>query len=132
MLRDLYKEQRKLKGKPKYNPNQEPIFDSVKIAEWLTHRYPFLLVDKIIEVTDNQVVGVKNVTMNEPFFTGHFPNNPVMPAVLQMEALAQCGGILALSLMDDPSGFEDDVVNSLIYDKMEKGGANVTQESGRA
>ncbi len=106
MLRELYKEQRKLKGKPKYDPNQAPIFDSVKIAEWLPHRYPFLLVDKIIEVTDKQVVGVKNVTMNEPFFTGHFPNNPVMPAVLQMEALAQCGGILALSMMDDPEGWD--------------------------
>lgn len=106
MLRELYKAQRKLKGKPKYDPNQPPIFDSVKIAEWLPHRYPFLLVDKIIEVTDKQVVGVKNVTMNEPFFTGHFPNNPVMPAVLQMEALAQCGGILALSLMDDPEGWD--------------------------
>jgi len=106
MLRELYKAQRKLKGKPKYDPNQAPIFDSVKIAEWLPHRYPFLLVDKIVEVTDKQVVGVKNVTMNEPFFTGHFPNNPVMPAVLQMEALAQCGGILALSLMDDPEGWD--------------------------
>ena len=106
ILRDLYKEQRKLKGKPKYDPLQEPIFDAVKIAEWLPHRYPFLLVDKIIELTDKKVVGVKNVTMNEPFFTGHFPNNPVMPAVLQMEALAQCGGILAMSLVDEPGGWD--------------------------
>ncbi|MEM1124525.1 MAG: 3-hydroxyacyl-ACP dehydratase FabZ, partial [Bacteroidota bacterium] len=105
-IRNLYKEQRKLKGKPKYNPNQAPIFDSVKIAEWLPHRYPFLLVDKIIELTDKRVVGVKNVTMNEPFFTGHFPNNPVMPAVLQLEALAQCGGILAMSLVDEPGGWD--------------------------
>lgn len=106
ILRDLYKAQRKLKGKPKYDPNQAPIFDAIKIAEWLPHRYPFLLVDKIIELTDKQVVGVKNVTMNEPFFTGHFPNNPVMPAVLQMEALAQCGGILAMSLVDEPGGWD--------------------------
>lgn len=106
ILRELYKEQRKLKGKPKYDPNKTPIFDAVKIAEWLPHRYPFLLVDKIIELTDNHVVGVKNVTMNEPFFTGHFPNNPVMPAVLQMEALAQCGGILAMSLVDEPGGWD--------------------------
>ncbi len=106
ILRDLYKEQRKLKGKPKYDPTQPPIFDSVKIAEWLPHRYPFLLVDKIIELSDNHVVGIKNVTMNEPFFTGHFPNNPVMPAVLQMEALAQCGGLLALSKMDEPEGWD--------------------------
>ena len=106
ILRDLYKAQRKLKGKPKYDPTQAPIFDAVKIAEWLPHRYPFLLVDKIIELSDTHVVGIKNVTMNEPFFTGHFPNNPVMPAVLQMEALAQCGGILALSMMDDPEGWD--------------------------
>jgi len=106
ILRNLYKEQRKLKGKPKYDPTKAPIFDSVKIAEWLPHRYPFLLVDKIIELSDTHVVGIKNVTMNEPFFTGHFPNNPVMPAVLQMEALAQCGGILALSMMEDPEGWD--------------------------
>lgn len=106
ILRDLYKEQRKLKGKPKYDPTQTPIFDSVKIAEWLPHRYPFLLVDKIIELSDTHVVGIKNVTMNEPFFTGHFPNNPVMPAVLQMEALAQCGGLLALSKMEEPKGWD--------------------------
>ncbi|MEM6321640.1 MAG: bifunctional UDP-3-O-[3-hydroxymyristoyl] N-acetylglucosamine deacetylase/3-hydroxyacyl-ACP dehydratase [Bacteroidota bacterium] len=106
ILRNLYKEQRKLKGKPKYDPNQTPIFDSVKIAEWLPHRYPFLLVDKIVELSDKHVVGIKNVTFNEPFFTGHFPNNPVMPAVLQMEALAQCGGILAMSLVDEPGGWD--------------------------
>ncbi len=106
ILRDLYKEQRKLKGKPKYDPTKAPIFDSVKIAEWLPHRYPFLLVDKIIELSDTHVVGIKNITMNEPFFTGHFPGNPVMPAVLQMEALAQCGGLLALSKMEEPEGWD--------------------------
>ena len=106
ILRNLYKAQRKLKGKPKYDSSQEPIFDAVKIAEWLPHRYPFLLVDKIIELTKTHVVGVKNVTMNEPFFTGHFPGNPVMPAVLQLEALAQCGGILAMSLVDEPGSWD--------------------------
>jgi UDP-3-O-[3-hydroxymyristoyl] N-acetylglucosamine deacetylase/3-hydroxyacyl-[acyl-carrier-protein] dehydratase len=106
ILRELYKEQRKLKGKPKYDPNKAPLFDAVKIEKWLPHRYPFLLVDKIIELSDKHVVGVKNVTFNEPFFTGHFPGNPVMPAVLQMEALAQCGGILAMSLVDEPGGWD--------------------------
>lgn len=101
ILKELYKEQKRLKGKPKYNPNEPPIFDAVKIEKWLPHRYPFLLVDKIIELSEKHVVGVKNVTFNEPFFTGHFPGNPVMPAVLQLEALAQCGGILALSLVKD-------------------------------
>ena len=106
ILRNLYKEQKKLKGKPKYDPNKPPLFNAIKIAKWLPHRYPFLLVDKIIELSDNHVVGVKNVTFNEPFFTGHFPENPIMPAVLQMEALAQCGGILALSLVDDPGNWD--------------------------
>jgi len=67
----------------------------------LPHRFPFLLVDKVISMSKTQVVGIKNVTMNEQFFTGHFPDNPVMPGVLQMEALAQTGGILALSLQED-------------------------------
>lgn len=106
ILKDLFKEQKKLKGKPKYDPTQPPLFDAVQIEKWLPHRYPFLLVDKIIELSDTKVVGVKNVTFNEPFFTGHFPGNPVMPAVLQMEALAQCGGILALSLVDDPGNWD--------------------------
>ncbi len=106
ILRDLYKEQKRLKGKPSYDPNEPPLFDTVKIEEWLPHRYPFLLVDKIIELTDKMVVGIKNVTFNEPFFTGHFPGNPVMPAVLQLEAMAQCGGILALSLVEDPGNWD--------------------------
>ena len=106
ILRDLYKEQKRLKGKPEYDPNKPPLFDTVKIEQWLPHRYPFLLVDKIIELTDTMVVGVKNVTFNEPFFTGHFPGNPVMPAVLQLEAMAQCGGILALSLVEDPGNWD--------------------------
>ncbi|NUQ24188.1 MAG: bifunctional UDP-3-O-[3-hydroxymyristoyl] N-acetylglucosamine deacetylase/3-hydroxyacyl-ACP dehydratase [Saprospiraceae bacterium] len=106
LLKKYYQEQRKLKGKPKYDPDQEPLFDSVQIAQWLPHRYPFLLVDKIIEMSDHHVVGVKNVSFNEYFFQGHFPNNPVMPGVLQIEAMAQTGGILALSTVDDPGNWD--------------------------
>ncbi|MCB0613258.1 MAG: bifunctional UDP-3-O-[3-hydroxymyristoyl] N-acetylglucosamine deacetylase/3-hydroxyacyl-ACP dehydratase, partial [Phaeodactylibacter sp.] len=92
ILKKRYQEQRKLRGKPHYDPDREPLFDVVQIAKWLPHRYPFLLVDKIIELTDTYVVGVKNVSFNEQFFQGHFPNNPVMPGVLQIEAMAQTGG----------------------------------------
>jgi len=106
ILRKHYIEERKLKGKPKYDPNAEPLFDSVAIAEWLPHRYPFLLIDKITELSDNHVVGIKNITFNETFFQGHFPNNPVMPGVLQFEALAQTGGILALSTVEDPGNWD--------------------------
>ncbi len=72
----------------------------------LPHRYPFLLVDKIIELSDTHVVGIKNVTMNEPFFQGHFPNNPIFPGVLQIEAMAQTGGILALNTVQDPGNWD--------------------------
>jgi len=82
---------------PVYDPNQAPIYNTQEIEKTLPHRYPFLLVDKIIELTDTKIVGIKNVTFNEPFFVGHFPGNPVMPAVLQIEALAQTGGILAIN-----------------------------------
>ena len=106
LLKKKYQELRKLKGKPHYDPDQVPLFDSVQIAEWLPHRYPFLLVDKIIELSEKHVVGIKSVTFNENFFQGHFPNNPVMPAVLQIEALAQTGGILALSTVEDPGNWD--------------------------
>ncbi len=106
VLKERYQEQRKLKGKPKYDPDQPPLFTTTMIEEWLPHRYPFLLVDKIIELSDTHVVGVKNVTFNEYFFEGHFPKNPVMPGVLQIEALAQTGGILVLSLVGDPGQWD--------------------------
>lgn len=106
LLKKHYLEQRKLKGKPKYDPNKAPVFDLVKISEWLPHRHPFLLVDKIIELSKTHVVGIKNVTFNEAHFQGHFPNNPVMPGVLQIEALAQTGGILALSTVEDPGNWD--------------------------
>ena len=81
---------------PVYDPNKEPIMDINRIRELLPHRYPFLLVDKIIEIGKNYIVGVKNISVNEPFFQGHFPQEPVMPGVLQIEAMAQTGGLLAV------------------------------------
>lgn len=87
---------------PVYNPNKEPLMDNLRIRELLPHRYPFLLVDKIIEKGSNYIVGVKNITANEPFFQGHFPQEPVLPGVLQIEAMAQTGGILVLSGLENP------------------------------
>lgn len=81
---------------PPYQPDKTPVMDISQIELSLPHRYPFLLVDKVIDLTDTHVVAIKNVTINEPFFQGHFPNNYVMPGVLQIEALAQCGGLLAI------------------------------------
>ncbi|MBX2893350.1 MAG: bifunctional UDP-3-O-[3-hydroxymyristoyl] N-acetylglucosamine deacetylase/3-hydroxyacyl-ACP dehydratase [Saprospiraceae bacterium] len=99
-------EKRRLLGIPKYDPDKEPIYDVMHISKMLPHRYPFLLVDKVIEMSDHHVVGVKNVTMNEAFFQGHFPDNPVFPGVLQIEAMAQTGGILALNTVTDPGNWD--------------------------
>ena len=87
---------------PIYDPNEEPIMDNNRIRELLPHRYPMQLVDKIIAIGSTSIVGVKNVTSNEPFFTGHFPQEPVMPGVLQVEAMAQCGGLLVLNQVEEP------------------------------
>ena len=90
---------------PSYDPNVAPLMDVNQIRHLLPHRYPMQLVDKIISMGDNYVVGVKNVTSNEPFFTGHFPTEPVMPGVLQVEAMAQVGGILVLSGVEEPERY---------------------------
>lgn len=103
LLKKKYVEFKKIKGLPVYDPSAVPVMDHNQITDLLPHRYPFLLLDKIIELSDQHVVGLKNVSFNEWFFPGHFPQNPVFPGVLQMEALAQAGGILALSIAADPN-----------------------------
>ncbi len=105
LLKKKLVEQRKTKGRPRIDPDQPPIYDLEGIRRLLPHRYPFLLVDKITEMTDNYIVGVKNVTFNEPFFQGHFPGVAIFPGVLQIEALAQVGGVFVLSKVEDPENW---------------------------
>ncbi len=90
---------------PVYEPNKPAVFDINRIKELLPHRYPFLMVDKVIEVGQKHIVGIKNITTNEPYFQGHFPQEPVMPGVLQVEAMAQVGGLLVLSQIDEPERY---------------------------
>jgi UDP-3-O-[3-hydroxymyristoyl] N-acetylglucosamine deacetylase / 3-hydroxyacyl-[acyl-carrier-protein] dehydratase len=93
------------KNNPKFDLHKEAVYDINRITKMLPHRYPFLLIDKIIDVDENYITGVKNVTRNEPFFDGHFPEEPVMPGVLQIEAMAQVGGIFALHNVEDPERY---------------------------
>lgn len=95
----------KKKNVPDFDLTKEPVFDINGIMRLMPHRYPFLLIDKVLELSDSHVVGLKNVTFNEPFFVGHFPKEPVMPGVLQVEALAQTGGILVLASVPDPENY---------------------------
>lgn len=95
----------KKKNVPDFNLDKEPVYDINGVMNLLPHRPPFLLIDKILELSENHVVGLKNVSMNEPFFVGHFPKEPVMPGVLQIEAMAQAGGVLVLSSVPDPENY---------------------------
>ncbi|MVN92052.1 bifunctional UDP-3-O-[3-hydroxymyristoyl] N-acetylglucosamine deacetylase/3-hydroxyacyl-ACP dehydratase [Mucilaginibacter aquatilis] len=104
-IKSLIKKERSRKHIKVYNPNMKPVYDTVQIMNILPHRPPMLLVDKILELTKTHVVGLKGVTMNEPFFQGHFPGAPVMPGVLQIEAMAQTGGILVLNTVPDPENW---------------------------
>jgi UDP-3-O-[3-hydroxymyristoyl] N-acetylglucosamine deacetylase/3-hydroxyacyl-[acyl-carrier-protein] dehydratase len=105
ILRQMAKKEKAKKHIPKYNPNDEALISVMGVQGILPHRPPFLLVDKIIFRDEKTVIGIKNVTMNEPFFVGHFPGEPIMPGVLQVEALAQVGGVLVLNTVPDPENY---------------------------
>jgi len=104
-IKALIKKTRSNVNVPKYDPNKEPVYNTLDIAKFLPHKYPFLLVDKVIDMGKSHITAVKNVTVNEPFFQGHFPGNPVMPGVLIIEAMAQAGGVMVLSQVEDPENY---------------------------
>ncbi|MCK4751754.1 MAG: bifunctional UDP-3-O-[3-hydroxymyristoyl] N-acetylglucosamine deacetylase/3-hydroxyacyl-ACP dehydratase [Bacteroidales bacterium] len=104
-LRQVMKKAVLQKKVPVYNPNLEPLQDTNEVKKRLPHRYPFLMVDKVIHMDEKSVVGIKNVTMNEPYFIGHFPEEPIMPGVLLIEAAAQVGGMLVLGTVPDPENY---------------------------
>ena len=106
-VKQMRRTMRKEGEKPrfKYDPTVAPGYDINALRSMLPHRPPFLLVDRVFHIDEESVAGIKNVTMNEPFFVGHFPEEPVMPGVLIVEAMAQCGGILALSAVPDPENY---------------------------
>ena len=105
LLRQTMKKQMLKKNIPLYDPRKTPVYDINQIMQKLPHRPPFLLIDKTIYLDDKRVVCIKNVSMNEPFFVGHFPSEPVMPGVLLIESLAQAGGMLILGMVPDPENY---------------------------
>ena len=106
-IKQVIKKEQKLKqqGIPEYNPSVKPLYNTVDIMKLLPHKHPFLLVDKILSKTDTEIVAIKNVTYDQNFFQGHFPDEPIFPGVLQIEAMAQAGGVLILSNVEDPENY---------------------------
>ncbi|MBI1222866.1 MAG: bifunctional UDP-3-O-[3-hydroxymyristoyl] N-acetylglucosamine deacetylase/3-hydroxyacyl-ACP dehydratase [Bacteroidetes bacterium] len=104
-IKAMIKKRKAKANVPHYDPNKKPVLDHVAISNLLPHKFPFLLVDKVIELSSNHVVAVKNVTADQYFFPGHFPNNPIMPGVLMVETMAQAGGVLVLSDVPDPENY---------------------------